>query len=117
MPDTGRAIMLGIRHRCGQEVQFWIPADLVGPIAERLDGETEVLGLAEWMHDEGILEGVDEAPSEVLVERLRDELGPRGVAFIDVERDKSVCPTCGGMLRWLDILAEYARQGPGTSDN
>src|SRR2546427_3852541 len=55
MPETGRAIMLGIRHRCGQEVQFWIPADLVAVIARRLDEETEALGLAEWMEGEGIL--------------------------------------------------------------
>jgi hypothetical protein len=100
--------MLGIRHRCGQEVQFWIPADVVAPIAERLDGKTEGLGLAEWMEGEGILDTPDEAPTEVLVERLRSELGPRGIAFIDVDKDPSVCPTCGAMLRWLDILSEYA---------
>jgi hypothetical protein len=113
MPDTGRAIMLGIRHRCGQEVQFWIPAELVAPIAERLDENDQALGLAEWMQDEGLLAGLEEAPPDVLVERLRDELVPRGVAFIDVDRDVSMCPTCGALLRWLDILADYAHRGAG----
>lgn len=113
MPDTGRAIMLGIRHRCGQEVQFWIPADLVSTIAQGLDESNQALGLAEWMQDEGLLAGFEEAPAEVLVERLRDELGPKGVAFIDVDRDASICPTCGGLLRWLDILADYAHRSAG----
>ena len=113
MPDTGRAIMLGIRHRCGQEVQFWIPADLVAVIARRLDEQTEALGLAEWMQEEGILDGIDEAPSDALVQRLRTELAPRGVHFIDVEQDPSICPSCGSLLRWLDILSDYANRGPG----
>lgn len=113
MPETGRAIMLGIRHRCGQEVQFWIPADLVTSIAERLDEATQALGLAEWMQDEGLLAGYDEAPPEVLVERLRTELAPRGIGFIDVDRDASVCPSCGALLRWLDILADYANRAAG----
>ena len=115
MPETGRAIMLGIRHRCGQEVQFWIPADLVTAIARRLDQETEALGLAEWMEGEGILDGLEEAPSDALVQRLRTELAPRGVAFIDVEQDASICPSCGGMLRWLDILADYANRSSGSA--
>ena len=110
MPDTSRAIMLGIRHRCGQEVQFWIPAELVAAIAERLDEKTQTLGLAEWMQDEGLLQDMDEAQSEELVERLRGELGPRGIAFIHVDRDASVCPSCGALLRWLDILTDYVHQ-------
>ncbi|HYR63450.1 MAG TPA: hypothetical protein VET24_12575 [Actinomycetota bacterium] len=113
MPDTGRAIMLGIRHRCGQEVQFWIPAELVATIADRLNQATQALGLAEWMEDEGLLEGLDEAPPEILVERLRSELAPRGIGFIDVDRDASVCPSCGALLRWLDILADYAHRSAG----
>lgn len=102
--------MLGIRHRCGQEVQFWIPAELVVSIAQTLDAQTQSLGLAEWMEDEGFLDGLDEAPSEALVARLRTELAPRGIAFIDVDKDPSVCPSCGGLLRWLEILAEYAQR-------
>ena len=38
-------------------------------------------------------------------------------AFIDVEQDASICPSCGGMLRWLDILADYANRSPGGSEN
>ena len=102
--------MLGIRHRCGQEVQFWIPADLVAAIAERLDEKTQTLGLAEWMQDEGLLKDMDEAQSEELVESLRGELGPRGIAFIHVDRDASVCPSCGALLRWLDILTDYVHE-------
>ena len=113
MPETDRAIMLGIRHRCGQEVQFWIPAELVTTIARRLDESTEALGLAQWMEGEGLLADLDEAPPEVLVERLREELAPRGIAFIDVDRDASVCPTCGALLRWLDILSDYAHRAAG----
>jgi hypothetical protein len=62
MPETDRAIMLGIRHRCGQEVQFWIPADLVTAIARSLDESTEALGLAQWMEGEGLLADLDESP-------------------------------------------------------
>src|SRR5256714_15504285 len=76
MPETDRAIMLGIRHRCGQEVQFWIPAELVAAIARRLDESTQALGLAQWMEGEGLLPDIEEAPPEGLVERLRTELAP-----------------------------------------
>jgi hypothetical protein len=113
MPETGRAIMLGIRHRCGQEVQFWIPAELVAAIAQRLDENTQALGLSEWMVEEGLLEGLEEAPPEILVDRLRSELAPRGIAFIDVDKDPSVCPACGSLLRWLDILVDYAGRSAG----
>jgi hypothetical protein len=102
--------MLGVRHRCGQEIQFWIPADLVAPQAERLDQQVESLGLAEWMEGEGILAGDEHLPQDVLVERLREELPPRGVAFIDVDKDISECPACGTLLRWLDILNDYAQR-------
>lgn len=113
--DAGdsRAIMLGIRHRCGQEIQFWIPAELVGTIAQHLDEQVETMGLADWMRDQGILREVDEPPTEVLVDRLRSELAPRGVAFIHVDRDVSTCPLCGTMLRWLDILVEVAKSSRG----
>ena len=115
MPETDRAIMLGIRHRCGQEIQFWIPADLVTAIARRLDETSQALGLAQWMEGEGLLADLGEAPPEVLVDRLRAELAPRGIGFIDVDRDASVCPTCGALLRWLDILADYAHRAAGES--
>jgi uncharacterized protein (UPF0212 family) len=49
------------------------------------------------------------------VDRLRAELAPRGIAFIDVDRDSSVCPTCGALLRWLDILADYAHRAGGAA--
>lgn len=110
MDDAARAIMLGVRHRCGQEIQFWIPADLVWAQAERLDQRVESLGLTQWMQDEGILAGDEQLPQEELIERLRDELGPRGVAFIDVDKDISECPSCGSLLRWLDILNDYAER-------
>lgn len=110
MDDAARAIMLGVRHRCGQEIQFWIPADLVWEQAERLDQRVESLGLTQWMQDEGILAGDEQLPQEDLIERLRDELGPRGVAFIDVDKDISECPSCGSLLRWLDILNDYAER-------
>lgn len=115
-PEASRAIMLGIRHRCGQEIQFWIPAELVGTIAHRLDQQAETLGLAEWMRDEGILKDYDESSPEVLVERLRDELSPRGIAFIHVDQDISACPSCGGMMRWLDILVDAAKGGRDGSE-
>lgn len=115
MAEPGRAIMLGIRHRCGQEIQFWIPADLVDTIAGQLDARTETQGLAEWMRDEGILPEGDDLPAEVLVERLRAEFIPRQVHLINVETDESVCPSCGALLRWLDILVDYARGGSGQS--
>lgn len=105
--------MLGIRHRCGQEIQFWIPAAFVPAHSRRLDEEIDTRGLASWMADEGMLTE-DEEPTEAeLVDRLRLELAPRDIAFIDVERDASECPRCGALLRWLDILTEYARSGGG----
>ena len=113
MDDRERAIMLGIRHRCGQEIQFWIPASLVDAIAQELDAKVETQGLAEWMRDEGILAGEDEDPPEGLVERLRAELEPRQVHLINVEEDESTCPSCGALLPWLDILVDYARQARG----
>lgn len=102
--------MLGVRHRCGQEIQFWIPADLVSVQAERLDSRVESLGLTQWMQDEGILAGDEHLPQEDLIERLRHELSPRGIAFIDVDKDISECPSCGSLLRWLDILNDYAER-------
>lgn len=113
MDANARAVMLGIRHRCGQEVQFWIPADLIPAQAERLDEEIGVLGLTEWMQDEGLLGDEEELPQEVLVERLRDTLAPRGVAFIHVDREPSLCPGCGALLRWLDIVTGYAERSRG----
>src|SRR3981081_2231319 len=115
MPETDRAIILGIRHPSGQAGRLWSPAELVPTIARRLDESTEALGLAQWMEGEGLLADLDEAPPEVLVERLREELAPRGIAFIDVDRDPSVCPTCGALLRWLDILADYAHRAGGAA--
>ena len=117
MPDTGRAIMLGIRHRCGQEVQFWIPADLVGMIARRLDEETEALGLAEWMQEEGILDDVEEAPSEALVQRLRTELAPEaldqllGLRLIHVLEEPLVLHPFGE-AQGLGPLVEALRDRP-----
>src|ERR1700730_13476807 len=105
--------MLGIRHRCGQEVQFSIPAELVVAIARRLDESTQALGLAQWMEGEGLLAELDEAPAEVLVDRLRAELAPTGMAVIDSDPDASVCPTCGALVRWLAILADYAHRSAG----
>lgn len=116
MDESARAIMLGVRHRCGQEIQFWIPAELVTAQAESLDQRVESLGLAEWMQDEGILDPDESPPQDVLVGRLRDELAPRGIAFIHVDRDVSECPTCGSLLRWLDILNDYAQRSPGGTD-
>ncbi|GAC1361566.1 MAG: hypothetical protein NVSMB32_00740 [Actinomycetota bacterium] len=117
MAETGRAIMLGIRHRCGQEIQFWIPAELVEAIAQRLDEQTETLGLAEWMRDEGILHPADDLPPEALVERLRTELAPRDIHLIHVDQDESSCPSCGALLRWLDILVDYARGNQGEAQS
>lgn len=103
--------MLGIRHRCGQEIQFWIPAAFVPAHSRRLDEEVDTRGLASWMAEQGMLTEEEEPAQEELVERLRLELAPRDVAFIDVENDISECPKCGALLRWLDILTEYAQSG------
>jgi len=105
--------MLGIRHRCGQEVQFWIPTYLVASIIGDLD-ESEVLGLAGWMEEEGMLPSDEASQPENLIEHLRRQLAPRSVAFIDVEHDASVCPSCGALLPWIDAVTQYVdgkRQG------
>ena len=104
MSTTDRAMMLGIRHRCGQEIQFWIPAYLVAPIIGDLH-DHEVEGLSAWMEDQGMLAG-DDRPDN-LVEHLRQQLAPRQVAFIDVEKDASACPSCGSLLPWVDAVSEY----------
>src|SRR2546421_103722 len=91
MPETDRAIMLGIRHRCGQEIQFWIPAELVTAIARRLDETSQALGLAQWMEGEGLLADLDEAPPEVLVDRLRAELAPPVLGGARSERFLAAC--------------------------
>jgi hypothetical protein len=99
-------MMLGIRHRCGQEVQFWIPAYLVAPIIGDLH-ENEVLGLAGWMEEEGMLAGDAAVQPGNLLEHLRRQLEPRSIAFIDVENDASVCPSCGALLPWIDAVTQY----------
>jgi hypothetical protein len=106
-PGEQRAIMLGIRHRCGQEVQFWIPAYLISAMLERI-GDNETLDLTAWMHDEGLLPEA-EAKSEDLLEHLRKELAPRGVALIHVEEDPSICPACGVIIPWVEAITEWAR--------
>ena len=98
--------MLGIRHRCGQEIQFWIPAYLVAPIIGDLH-EEEVSGLAGWMEEEGMLPDDAAAQSGDLLEHLRRQLAPRSVALIDVEHDASVCPSCGTLLPWIDAVTQY----------
>lgn len=106
MSTTDRAMMLGIRHRCGQEVQFWIPTYLVASIIGDLH-DNEVLGLAGWMEEEGMLpEGSAAQPADLLA-HLRRQLAPRSIAFIDVEHDASVCPSCGALLPWIDAVTEY----------
>ncbi|HEX2052523.1 MAG TPA: hypothetical protein VHJ78_02195 [Actinomycetota bacterium] len=105
MSTTDRAMMLGIRHRCGQEIQFWIPAYLVAPMLGDLH-DLEVESLASWMDDQGMLS--PEAPEpDNLVEHLRTQLAPRHVAFVDVEKDASVCPSCGSLIPWVDAVTEY----------
>lgn len=104
MSTTDRAMMLGIRHRCGQEIQFWIPAYLIASIIGDMY-EEEVEGLSTWMEEQGMLHG--DAQPENLVEHLRQHLVPRNVGFIDVEKDPSVCPSCGGLLPWIDAVTEY----------
>lgn len=109
-----KAIMLGIRHKCGQELQFWIPIHLVAPIIGEVD-DSEVTGLAGWMAEQGLLAGEEPASPDVLVRQLKQELAPRRIAFINVAEDPSVCPSCGSMIQWLDAVAEYAqmRRGDG----
>lgn len=103
--------MLGIRHRCGQEVQFWIPTHVVASIVPAL-GDPQTLGLSSWMREEGLLDPEkheEELAPPVLVEQLKTGLDNRGIALIDVENDPSICPSCGALLPWLDVLVEYAR--------
>lgn len=106
MSTTDRAMMLGIRHRCGQELQYWIPTHLVAPIIADLH-DHEVHGLAGWMEEEGMLGGSQEAQPVDLVAHLRKQLAPRNIAFIDVENDASACPSCGGLIPWIDAVAQY----------
>lgn len=104
--------MIGIRHRCGQIIQFWIPASWVLPVLERsLTLETEDLG--SWMTGKGWLADDGDEQPENLVERLKEQLAPRGVAFIDVQKDESVCPTCENLVPWVDVVAELAGSSPG----
>jgi hypothetical protein len=109
---SDQAMMLGIRHMCGQEIQFWIPINLVAPIIGEVD-ESEILGLAGWMQEQGFMR--DEAPEspDALVEQLKQELAPHDVAFIHVERDSSICPGCGHLIRWLDAVTKYAQMRRG----
>ncbi len=108
--EAGKSVMIGIRHRCGQIIQFWIPASWVLPVLERsLTLETEDLG--SWMTGKGWL-AEDEQP-ENLVEHLKEQLVPQGVAFIDVQKDEAVCPTCGNLVPWVDVVAELAGNSPG----
>lgn len=111
--ESGKSVMIGIRHRCGQIIQFWIPASWVLPVLERsLTLEAEDLG--SWMAAKGWLAAEDEAEQpENLVEHLREQLAPQGVAFIDVQKDESVCPACASLVPWVDVVAELAGSGPG----
>jgi hypothetical protein len=114
MSATDRAMMLGVRHRCGQEVQFWIPAYLVAPIIGDLQ-HADVQGLAGWMEEEGMLPAEPAAQPDDLIEHLRRQLEPRNVAFIDVEKDASACPACGGLIPWVEAVTEYvaSQNDPG----
>lgn len=113
MSDSDRAIMLGIRYRCGQEIQFWIPLYLVSHLVEGLAeqgfAEQERVILAEWMAGEGMIPDAASPPEDLLA-RLRSGLGPRDVAFIDVESDASVCAGCGTLLPWIDVLRQYVSE-------
>lgn len=104
--------MIGIRHRCGQIIQFWIPASWVLPVLERsLALETEDLG--NWMAEKGWLQDDEIEQPQDLVGHLRKQLEPRGVAFIDVQQDESVCPSCSRLVPWTDVVAELAGGSPG----
>jgi len=109
---SDQAMMLGIRHKCGQEIQFWIPVHLIAPIIGEVD-ESEITGLAGWMEEQGLWNGQEPESPEDLVEQLKKQLAPRRVAFINVEQDSSVCPACGSMIQWLDAVAEYAQMRRG----
>lgn len=104
--------MLGIRHRCGQEIQFWIPVHLVAPLIGDVD-ESEIVALAGWMHEQGFLDDQEPENPEALVEQLKSQLAPQQVAFIHVERDPAVCPGCGSLVQWLDAVTEYAQMRRG----
>lgn len=101
--ETERAIMLGIRHRGGREVQFWIPAPIIASIVPA-PGDPRTPGLSSWMREEGLLDDEAEAPIPPGARRssLKTGLGRQGVALIDVERDSSICPSCGALLPWLN---------------
>lgn len=105
---SDQAMMLGIRHKCGQELQFWIPLHLVVAIIGTVE-ESEVTGLAGWMNQQGLLRDVEPESSEALVEQLKEELAPRDIVFINVEQDSSECPRCGGLIQWLDAVTQYAQ--------
>jgi hypothetical protein len=109
---SDQAMMLGIRHKCGQEIQFWIPVGLVAPLIGDVD-ESEIVGLAGWMQEQGFLGEEEPESAEELVEQLKTHLAPQRVAFIHVERDPAVCPGCGSLVRWLDAVAEYAHMRRG----
>jgi hypothetical protein len=109
---SDQAMMLGIRHKCGQEIQFWIPVHLIAPIIGDVD-ESEITGLAGWMEEQGLLNDEEPERPEDLVEQLKQELAPRRVAFINVEQDSSVCPSCGSMIQWLDAVTQYAQMRRG----
>jgi len=106
--SSDQAMMLGIRHKCGQHIEFWIPVHLVAPLIGEVD-DSEILGLASWMHAEGYLPEEEAESPEALVEQLREQLAPQNVAFIHVEQDPAVCPGCGSLVQWLDAVAEYAQ--------
>ncbi len=113
MSSTDRAMMLGIRHRCGQQLQFWIPIYLVAPIVAELSGH-EVGALSGWMQEEGMLPSPTEPQPLNLIEHLKEQLAPRDIAFIDVENDASACPRCGGLIPWVDAVGQYvASQNDG----
>lgn len=112
MTDAGKSVMIGIRHRCGQIMQFWIPASWVLPVLERsLSLQTEDLG--SWMAAKGWLPDEEADRPHDLVEHLKEQLAPRGVAFIDVQQDESVCPGCSELVPWVDVVADLAGSGPG----
>lgn len=104
MSITERAMMLEMRHRCGQQIHFWIPASLVAPIIGDLQ-EVDVQALSGWMIEEGMLSPAEQ-PDDLMA-HLRRELAPRNIALIDVENDASVCPYCGTLLPWLEAVTEY----------
>lgn len=107
MTPSRKSVMIGIRHRCGQIIQFWIPADWILPVLER-SHTLEAEDLGAWMAEQGWMPDPAEEQPPDLVEHLREQLTPRGVVFIDVEKDESVCPRCSSLLRWVDVVADLA---------